>query len=63
MLALFPKALTPRSRRVRSLVYNSIGAEGAASIAEALKTNSALKDLKCAARARFSPLSAAADTA
>ena len=44
--------LTPRLRLPRSLWNNSIGAEGAKHLSEALKTNSTLKDLKCAAPAR-----------
>ena len=51
-----PQTHAPTNHR-RSLWYNQIGAEGAAALAEALKTNSTLTSLECVRRAlRLLPL-------
>ena len=52
----FPQTHATTNHR-RRLEYNQIGAEGAAAVAEALKTNSTLTQLKCVRRAlRLLPL-------
>ena len=63
MSLLSAAADTPISALVCSLFYNQLGPEGAKHVADMLKVNTTLTNIKYAATLEFPPLSAAADSA